>query len=454
MKRAFYVFLILAILAVAVGPVFAAPAERSYLLLGVGNRLPRGLADKVADAGGTLTNTIPEIGIAVASSASSSFSNDAAAIRGIGAVAPNVRLQWIDPEYQIRLDDEANPPSIGDDEPLFYLQWAPDAINAPEAWNEGAFGGGATVAILDGGFDLDHPDLLPNINFGLSQDFTGEGLQYDYTRNPDDDVGVFSHGSHVAGIVAAADNAFGTIGVAPEAELMLVKVLGDSGSGYFDWVISGIVHAAMNGADVINMSLGAYLIKSGFCTTTYCVTAEEVQELKNAVARATTYAYQLGTTVVASAGNDSIDFDHTADFIHIPSDCPNVISVSATGPLGWALDPSTDLDVPAFFTNYGQSAIDFAAPGGNVDFSLFPTGPWFYDLVFSTGNDGWYWGAGTSQAAPHVSGVAALIIAENGGDMHPAQVEAALAASADDLGKPGNDDYYGAGRVNAYNAVK
>jgi subtilisin family serine protease len=73
-------------------------------------------------------------------------------------------------------------------------------------------------------------------------------------------------------------------------------------------------------------------------------------------------------------------------------------------------------------------------------------------MVFSTSNNGWAWAAGTSMAAPHASGVAALIIGENGGDMHPAQVEAALRKAADDLGKPGNDDL-GAGRVNAANAV-
>jgi subtilisin family serine protease len=76
---------------------------------------------------------------------------------------------------------------------------------------------------------------------------------------------------------------------------------------------------------------------------------------------------------------------------------------------------------------------------------------WVFDLVFSTGNGGWYWSAGTSMAAPHASGVAALIIGANGGDMKPSQVEAALRSSADDLGKPGNDDFYGAGRVNAFN---
>jgi subtilisin family serine protease len=264
--------------------------------------------------------------------------------------------------------------------------------------------------------------------------------------------------------VAVADNGYGVIGVAPEAELVLVKVLGDVGFGTWGDVISGIVYAADVDADVISMSLGAILPKSGFCDEFGCVGANEIAGLLNAIKRATTYAYQQGSTIVAAAGNEGLDFDHSADLVSIPAMMPHVISVSATAPVGWATDPGNIfLDNLASYSNYGQSMIDFAAPGG--DFILpgedpctigFVTVPcWVFDLVFSTGDDGaWYWSAGTSMATPHVSGVAALIIGKNGGSMSPSHVDAALRASADDLGKPGNDDAYGAGRVNAYNAVK
>ncbi|MGH8567031.1 MAG: S8 family serine peptidase, partial [Gammaproteobacteria bacterium] len=275
----------------------------------------------------------------------------------------------------------------------------------------------------------------------------------------------FHHGTHVAGIVAAADNAFGVIGVAPEAEIVAVKVVSEfTGSGTFEGLIAGIVYAANIDADIINMSTGATLRKSGFCVPEGCVTAREVAELRVASGRATTYAYQRDTTVIAAAGNDASDADHNADRIFVPAALPHVIAIAATGPEGWALDPATNLDVPAFYTNFGQSFINFAAPGGNLDFSLFPnptptctivvTMPcWVFDLVFSTISGGWGWNAGTSMAAPHASGVAAIIIGQNGGSMNPAHVEAALRASADDLGRLGNDDFYGAGRVNAGNAV-
>ena len=147
-----------------------------------------------------------------------------------------------------------------------------------------------------------------------------------------------------------------------------------------------------------------------------------------------------GTTVIASAGNDASDGDHTADLIHLPGDTQGVISISATAPIGWATAPETTfLDNLASYSNFGRSVIDFAAPGGDVQYPgdenctiAGLTRPcWVFDLVFSTGNNGWYWSAGTSMAAPHAAGVAALIIGANGGEMKPSQVERELRRTAD-----------------------
>ena len=431
-------------------------AQGSYLILGQGNKLPKNLTKSVANLNGSLIKTIPEIGIAIVQSDAPDFQANAAEIAGIQSVVPNLTTQWLDPNMRnVSIDaDFGNPPASGDDDFYFDLQWGHDAVDAPEAWELGYRGAGVRVGVLDTGFDLDHPDLAPNINFALSYDFTGEGLQY---ALPDP----FSHGTHTAGTIAAADNGFGTIGVAPEAELVLIKVLGDAGSGSFGNIISGIIYAALADADVINMSIGATLEKSGNAEDGY--TARDVAELKNALGRAVTFAYQSGTTVITSAGNEATDYDHSADLIHLPSGVPHALSISATAPIGWvAVTPSPTLDFPASYSNYGQSAIDFAAPGGDY---VYPgnesstvagiTRPTYvFDFVFSTGNGSWYWSVGTSMASPHAAGVAALIIGKNGGSMPPAQVEAAMRSGADDLGKPGNDDYYGAGRVNAYNSVK
>lgn len=345
-----------------------------------------------------------------------------------------------------------SPPTSGDDDFFFDLQWGHDAIDAPEAWNAGERGDGARVAVLDTGFDLTHPDLVPNIDFAASKDFTGEGLQYTLP-NP------FSHGTHTAGTVAAADNAFGTIGVAPDATLILVKMLGDEGFGTFADGIEAIVYAAGPAdADVLSMSWGARVPRAGDPTDPETDTPEEVAELKNALNRATRFANKQGATLIASAGNDAEDYDKNEAILSLPAMSDNVLAISATAPIGWAVDPSVSLDNLASYSNYGNSLIDFAAPGGDF---IYPgdedctvagiTRPcWVFDLVFSTGNGGWFWAAGTSMAAPHVSGTAAIIIGANGGEMSPKNVEKALKDSTDRFGKP---KFFGHGRVNAGNAV-
>lgn len=417
---------------------------RSYIVLARGATLDAKLEADIARAGGVITRRLPQIGMLVVSAP-----DGAALSRVSGAkyVMSNLTVQWVAPARVVEADF-ANPPFSGDDDAFFDLQWGHTAVKATDAWNAGFRGQGVRVAVLDGGFDLDHPDLAPNINLGLSMDFTGEGLQYTL---PD----TFSHGSHTAGTIGAADNAFGTIGVAPEVELVLVKVLGDAGSGSFADVISGIVHAADVNADIINMSLGASLYQNGACDEDGCYTAREAAELKIAIQRAVTYAHQSGTLVIASAGNAANNGDKDKALMHLPSDVSHAVSISATAPIGWATDPANAfLDYPASYTNYGRSVIDFAAPGGDF---VYPGNEacliaglvrpcWVFDLVFSTGNGGWYWSAGTSMAAPHAAGVAALILSEKG-SLNPAQLEANLRAYSADLGQPGNDAYYGAGRV-------
>ncbi|MBA2453141.1 MAG: S8 family serine peptidase [Chloroflexia bacterium] len=424
------------------------------------------------DSGGAVVRKIPEIGVAVVSSTDANFKSRASRASGVQSVVPNIKVSWLDPVENVAVNpaEVGNPPNSGSADFFFDLQWGHDAVDAPEAWAAGALGDGVRVAVLDDGIDSDHPDIAPNLNVGLSTSFVpNETYEYD-SGIPGDP---FSHGTHVSGTIAAAQNSFGTIGVAPEAELVMVKVLSSAtGSGSFEGVAAGIVYAANIDADVINMSLGATLPRRGVCETDpdtgeqICITAREVTELTNMLGRATRYAFQQGTTIIASAGNDANDGNKDKDLLHLPSDSPHVLSISALGPLGWGVDPNTNLDEQAFYTNFGTSVIDFSGPGGNIDFDLLESSqgctvsglarPCFvFDLVFSTGSaGGFYWSAGTSMSAPHVSGVAAIIIGDNGGSMKPSQVERELRASADDLGKPGKDFLHGHGRVNAGNAVQ
>jgi subtilisin family serine protease len=440
---------VLTTLLVTSAGVGAGPTPKSYLILGKGEKLPANVAAQVQAAGGTLTKTIPQVGIAVASTTSADFKAKASKI---GLVVPNVRIGLIDPGKNVAADF-GNPPASGDDDPFFDLQWGHDAVDAPEAWNAGERGAGTRVAVLDTGFDLDHPDLAPNIDYAASRDFTGQGLQYSL---PDP----FSHGTHTAGTVAAADNAFGTIGIAPEATLVLVKMLFDEGFGDFDDGIEAIVYAAgPANADVISMSWGAIVPRAGDPTDPDLDTPEEVADLKRALNLATRFANHEGATLVASAGNDAINWDQAPGMLNLPAMSDYVLTVSATAPIGWAKDPgNVSLDNLASYSNYGNVLIDLAAPGGdfvypgNEDCTVAGlTRPcWVFDLVFSTGNNGWFWAAGTSMAAPHVSGTAAIIIGAHGGEMAPRDVEKALNQSADLIGR---SKFFGRGRVNAGNAV-
>lgn len=164
-------------------------------------------------------------------------------------------------------------------------------------------------------------------------------------------------------------------------------------------------------ADVINMSLGGYDPKNRqvkWWSTNYV-------SLFN---RALNFAAQQGVTVVCAAMNRAINLNHDCDWMVFPAGCAQSMAISATAPIN-----QQNFDTPAFYTNYGSSVIDVAAPGGNLDFS----NPNYLDLIVSCvplwkNPSGFFWNGGTGASAPHVSGVAALIIGQHGGDMQPAQV--------------------------------
>jgi len=421
------------VLATAIaGPVFAAD---TYLL--VHDKDQSSLVDAVAQAGGTLETSYP-FGVSVAQSDdpdfASNFSDDIIAVLDYGFDA---EITGLDVALEAGF-----PPNSGDDDFFFDLQWGHNYVGAQQAWAAGIRGQGVRVAVIDGGFDLDHPDLAPNLNLALSMDFTGEGLQYGL---PD----TFSHATHVSGTILAADNGFGVIGVAPEAELVALKALSDSGSGSFEDIIAAIYHAAEVRADVINMSLGTIIPRTA--------DPAGVSQLRNAVNRAVQYANQNWATVIVSAGNAATNLNGDRDNVRFMDAAEQTIPISALTTLNWASDPENAELVPASYTNYGTSGVDFSAPGGSVDYpgnegcvvAGLARPCWVFDLIFSTGNGGWYWSAGTSMAAPHASGVAALIISANGGDMHPQKVRAAMRRSAEDAGSPGRDDFFGQGIVNS-----
>jgi subtilisin family serine protease len=441
--------------------------SKQYIIIASGDQLPGDIETQTTAANGKVTNHLQGVGIAVATSDDPNFAAKASKIAGVRSVVHDFTYQGFEPEPSRAAEvasDNVNPPSTGDSNPLYPLQWGATAIQAPEAWNTGNLGQGVLVADLDGGFELKHPDLRDNI-VGAVSFVPGETAQFSGPATAS------SHGTHTAGTIAAVDNNIGVIGIAPKAKLLLVKVLGDGGSGSFSWLIQGIIYATQQHADVVNMSLGAAIPRNGKYLDdegNVVNDTKATQELLVALSKATSYATKNGVTLIASAGNDSNNGNKDKSLVNIPADATGVISISATAPIGWALAPlTTNLDRFASYSNYGTPAVTFAAPGGDfaypgneiVIFRGVRQYVWALDMVLSTGRvsatgaGSYTWMAGTSMAAPHATGVAALIIGKNGGDMDPSKVEAALRASADDLGKPGRDPYYGYGRVNAYRAV-
>ena len=309
-------------------------------------------------------------------------------------------------------------------DPGFSQQWNLVKIGAPAAWDV-VTASRVIIAIVDSGVDLTHPDLAGQI-WTNQDEIPGNGIDDDHNGQIDDIHGWHfysngaagdnnvqddnGHGTHVSGIAAAAtNNGLGVAGVSWGATIMPVKVLDSNGEGYWDDIIRGMLYAVANGARVINLSLGD---------------SQPFPPLEDAVA----YARQHGVLVVAAAGNHVAAGDPTE--VLYPAVYPEVMAVGATD----GLDQRSD------FSNTGP-ALSVAAPG---------TG------VYSTYRGGTYGTmSGTSMAAPHVAGLAALIWT-----LHPGysvtQVQRTIELTARDVNAatlPGRDSELGWGRIDAGRAV-
>jgi subtilisin family serine protease len=276
-------------------------------------------------------------------------------------------------------------------------------IKAPDGWEETKGTNATVIAILDTGIDLLHPDLQNKVVSG-GRDFVND--DFDAT---DDNF----HGTHVAGIAAAdTNNSEGIAGVAWNCRLLPVKVLDDEGSGYYSWIAEGIRWAADEGADIINMSFGG---------------PSDGGILREAL----NYAKAAGAVLVASAGNED-------DFVYYPGAydeyCIAVAATDYNDERPWWSNPGPEVDV--------------AAPGDTI-LSCFPT---------------WFWGPGsypygyldgTSQAAPHVAGLAALI-KDLKPWLRPDEIMDIIRYTAEDVNSgssPGVDEFIGYGRINMETAL-
>lgn len=301
-----------------------------------------------------------------------------------------------------------------------------DGIQADTAHNNGFTGEDITVAIIDTGVDYTHEDLDANlweaphatceVN-SIVQNCPNHGWDFvNDDNNPQDD---FGHGTHVAGTVAAEDNSIGVIGVAPKSKIMAIKVLSSNGFGTTADIAAGIDFARENGADIINMSIGA---------TSYDA----------ALHAAVQSASDAGVVLVAAAGNAAMNLGW------YPAAFPEVISVGAIQQNSTQSNPDESMDTRlAYFSNYGN--VDVVAPGMRINSTLCNCNG--YNGTYS--GDSWN---GTSMASPHVAGTIALLLQAHP-ELNPAQVQHILETTAQNLGVAGRDQLFGSGLVDAKNVT-
>ena len=498
----------------------AASAD-SYLVLYKQQAVPASAAADVQKAGGTFVYGYDQIGVAVARSDSASFA---------GQLGQDARVEGVasTKDFASRLDDpagsdspDASGPPPGDlpnapatDADTFSpLQWDMRQMHAPEA--HAVTGGSPSVLVgdIDTGLDYRHPDLRQNVDDANSVNCLS-GAPVAGAVAADDDNG---HGTHTAGTIAAAANGVGVVGVAPNVRIAGIKAGNAEGLFFPQAVICSFVWAGTHHFDVTNNSYFADPYE-------YNCRNDPVQRaIWKAEQRAIRFAMNQGVTVVAAAGNDSDDLSHptqdvtSPDFppdsaeqraitnacVVVPVEIPGVVGVSATGSTRQDTSAGQYPDnLKSFFSNFGVSAIDVTAPGGDSAFftpesvngrvlSTWPASlPCTRSRQEPTGEPTYptalyCYLQGTSMASPHVAGEAALIVSRYGdlanpqnGKLRPGQVEALISQTADPQacpgtlppgyltvtgvnsgavqqcqGGPGHNSWYGTGQADAFNAV-
>jgi subtilisin family serine protease len=463
----------------------------------------------IEDLGGALVDEISDIGLAKVQTTNADFPSDVLGASALAGAARNRIVGFADPALREKVDDvesliaaqgtTAAPEAAADEEPLAGLQWDMDMIDATAPGSQAVQTGNpdVLVGIIDTGIDASHPDIAPNFDAALSRNFTVDDPLIDGACNKDPDrscqdpadVDEAGHGTHVAGTVAAAVNGLGISGIAPDVTLVNLRAGQDSGFFFLFETLEAYTYAADNGIDVVNMSF--FTDPWQFNCRAYPDDSPEEQAEQATVIDASNealdYAWNHGVTLVSSSGNSHLDLGNptydalSPDYppgsererfidnscLDIPTEGEHVLSINALGPSGRK----------AYYSNYGLEQASVSAPGGDRrDFfgtpqyntpgtrvlSTYPKDVAVADGLINNNlkvldplavvdcQDGGVCGVyaylqGTSMAAPHVTGVAALIISEFGTGtgatfgLSPAAVEQRLLSTATDV-----DDFFAA----------
>ena len=463
-------------------PQFAAVAPgraaNNRHIVSFSGSMPTDFATQVGALGGKVLWVSPGSGLAAVSGLQGSAAAILAAKRGIQAVDADALLSLDMP----RLATEATAQAGGVQSNAapaaavrYPRQWNLRAVRADVAWAHGFLGSSSvSVFMLDSGIDPHHSDTQGRVDATRSVDllgtfdaqvvvgndtiivpFTEADTVQKYFPGAEVYTDLFFHGTHTGATVSS--NAARAAGVTSMTMLVAVKVCGYINDCPFSSILNGVIYAADNRADVINMSLGGAFTKAGN------------GRFVGLLNKTFNYARSKGVTIVVSAGNAATDLDHDGNTYQTFCNTPAVICVAATGPTSDANattrnGPWTSVDAPAYYTNFGRSAINVAAPGGNSSF-----GP---PLAAPAGRDVFVWAAcsqtsliigcfsspnfivgaqGTSMAAPHVAGTAALLVSILG--RNPGQIKARIQQSADNVAGNGTTPFYGKGRLNVARAV-
>ena len=429
-----------------------------HVVLFAAERVPADFRERVSRLGGSVEASLDSIGVAAVTGLTEAAAAELAAESGIQRVEPDVVMTV--PDDHVEAADAASAALASPDATAspsaaqFYpRQWNMRAVFADQAWAAGRLGSrDVVVAILDTGIDYLHPDLVGLVDLERSKSFV-----------PEEDAAVAArfpgrlpisdlqwHGTAVASIVAS--NATLLAGVNRYVTLIAVKTTDSTFQTTLGRLLSGIVYAADQGVDVINLSRGGTFDKS------------QNRGILAAFERAVNYAFRRGALFVTIADNDGADLDHNGDGVKLPCEVANAVCVSGTGPTAAVgiNGPWTNVDASAPYSAFGRSVIDVAAPSGTGNPGQFRR-VWLPCTTTTTATTGapacrtgpaprLAQGAGTSFAAPHVAGLAALLVAQLGHG-NPALIRARILQSADDLGQPGMDPFYGRGRINIARAL-